>query len=95
MSEYTKGEWKVIESRRQFIIRDESGFIAVTPKFESAETAVKDKANANLIAAAPDMLEALKELYSDWSILTSSYGGAAIERIDDMVKAAIAKAEGK
>jgi len=44
-------------------------------------------ANAQLIEAAPDMLEALKNLEND--------DGSIPQRAWDMVKAAIAKAEGR
>lgn len=52
----------------------------------------EDRANARLIAAAPDLLEALKQIEP---ILTRMYGPQAAELPPmQVVRAAIAKAEG-
>ena len=49
----------------------------------------QDIANARLIAAAPDMLQALEELIAEWSDGKHESGGF------DMARAAIAKATGE
>jgi len=55
--EYTKGEWTAIVTMdgSKTIVRTESGFIAVTKVVRPIEEC---EANANLIAASPDGLEA-------------------------------------
>lgn len=55
---YTKGEWKVEEHRGETNIATEFQNIAKMC-FDDSHTL---KANAHLIAAAPDMYEALKEI---------------------------------
>ena len=56
---------------------------------------VECDANARLIAAAPDMLEALNELIAEWT--HAELGGIAIEETGGMLLArqALAKAEGR
>jgi len=49
------------------------------------------EANARLIAAAPDLLEALKEMLSVWEEDDPAYGAMHA----DKARAAIARAEGK
>lgn len=49
------------------------------------ETEAEQMANAMLIAAAPDLLDALKEIISGW---------VGWERVEEIARAAIAKAEG-
>lgn len=59
------------------------------------------EANARLIAAAPELLEALKEALACGMVPVSSAneGGAVMYsehvRVADMIRAAVAKAEGK
>ena len=96
---YTKGEWKAITSRKpdqayhpQWVIDSDVHWIAVlgTDKYPFPN----DEANAHLIAAAPDMYEALKAF--DQYLCAAppdnmKLKGFAVELMD----AAIAKAEGK
>ena len=87
---HTPGPWIAVSSgnannENQHAIQANDGtWIAETinhrPKWHS------QKANARLIAAAPDMLEALKNLEND--------DGSIPQHAWKMVKAAIAKAEG-
>ena len=60
---YTKGEWKVVANMdgEKTIVRTESGFVAVTKVVRPIE---EIEANAQLIAAAPDTAEALRDLIS-------------------------------
>jgi hypothetical protein len=51
----------------------------------------EQSANARLIAAAPDLLEALKEI----SLMETEWGNATVKRMGKIANAAIAKAEGK
>lgn len=60
------------------------------------ESAYKEaEANANLIAAAPDMLEALKEAEKELEACYKRIGIDWPTRISRIIKSAIAKAEGK
>ena len=59
----------------------------ITPGTMSGDSLMEAEANALLIEAAPDMLEALKNLEND--------DGSIPQHAWKMVKAAIAKAEGK
>lgn len=86
MAKHTAGEWKVC--------RDTSGRIAVgvdcelIAKMAYLTNTEQAKANARLIAAAPELLEALKEAKATLRAvlpLSSAY---------EMACAAIAKAEG-
>ena len=52
-------------------------------------------ANARLIAAAPDLLEALQDMLSGWRYIRSQHGdlyGVGWERAEDAATTAIAKA---
>jgi hypothetical protein len=49
----------------------------------------EEAANANLIAAAPDLLDVLREVRDFWA------GGDAPEALETAIHAAIAKAEGR
>lgn len=73
--------------------------IAIVPNqatgyFSLDEAKGTGRANARLIAAAPDLLEALRELYLD---LVANDQDGLIEHVEPMRKAraAIAKAEGR
>lgn len=64
---YTKGEWKVVTARGEpwedyRIIKSDTKTVATLSVYGTGASATKleVEANANLIAAAPDMYEALK-----------------------------------
>ncbi len=75
---YTKGEWKVTKGFK--VVAGIKSAQAVADVF--GETAKEVEANAHLIAAAPDMYEALKALPEQ------------VKWIPEVAKA-LAKAEGK
>lgn len=55
-------------------------------------------ANANLIAAAPDLLEALQDMLSGWKHIRAMHGdlyGIGWDRAQDKAQAAISKALGE
>jgi hypothetical protein len=55
----------------------------------------QDEANARLIAASPDLLEALRDMYAGWQYIRSFHGdlyGVGWDRCDEKASAAIAKA---
>ena len=70
MLNYTKGEWRIHPTHKTdvYALRDGSHFIAEcgNPHLPNGE----DLANAQLIASAPDMYEALKEIVS-WKDATN------------------------
>lgn len=95
MSKHTPGPWEVCrDSRGCQSVRAKSGFLAFTPSIQHyndptryIDETEEAKANAHLIAAAPDMLEALKDVIQivrvdEWP------------RLSGKCRAAIAKAEG-
>ena len=85
---YTKGEWKLKVSKTGWQIGSEHHLIAYYASTQNPEA----EANAHLIAAAPDMYEALKFLVA-WD---ASYDDAAlISKACSYARKAIAKVEGK
>lgn len=67
----------------------------IAPELRASEATAE--ANAHLIAAAPDMLEALKQVLDAYILTRIQIGDELIERspLAVMSRAAIAKAEGK
>ena len=96
MSKHTPGPWVVDPANPNLVARDGDVYeyiCEVSPSVFSNSTHSYDQecANARLIAVAPELLEALKELME--------YAGIIEERCDTVAtnkaRAAIAKAEGK
>lgn len=86
MSGYDNGPWrKVKDDRDRFLICNESRVIASM----LAEPLFVMNANADLIAAAPELYEMLKSLYD-----TNELRGLGVEEIE-MVRDLLAKARGK
>jgi len=94
-TQHTKGKWKVIRNEKEHSVYSEyHGSVCKLPLWygvkETEQGLDEAEANAQLISAAPDMLEALKTtMYilekqgkTEWLCYTDA-------------KAAIAKAEGK
>ena len=84
MSKHTPGPWTAIpddtgDEREWYVVTEEEGVLALS---------VSEEADARLIAAAPDLLAALKFVSTDpcFNVLGSV--------THDEVRAAIAKAEG-
>jgi hypothetical protein len=108
MSGYTPGPW-IAKRNSSFweinpVNRSESGPWSVGDVCASAPDDADgglQEANARLIAAAPDLLEALEAAVGCGMVPTSSMkdGGAARHsiqvRVADMIRAAIAKAKGE
>jgi hypothetical protein len=93
---YTKGEWK----QRGLIIVDENNIIIADARMHSENQLYGDNhgkpyteicANANLIASAPDMYEALKKTLNQIRNIIATKETIAL--IDEIEKA-LAKAEG-
>jgi len=89
---YTKGEWKILhvpEAHQPFLIGiglDDNHPVATVTKTHFPDEA---KANAQLLASAPDMYEALKE------ILSIIHYNEPLAKANTIIYKAIAKAEGK
>ena len=99
MSKFTPGPWRVAGEDKNFVYAlSQSGANSFWAHVQSAGidriTENEKAANARLIAAAPDMLEALTALlarFDDNPELSELIGRVEIER----ARAAIAKAEGR
>ena len=86
MSKHTPGPWRIHAGTIKFHIDNNKEGVCST-----SGDSIWDEANANLIAAAPELLEALKEIIK-------LYGRSRLPaRVDAIAKgkAAIAKAEGR
>jgi hypothetical protein len=89
---YTKGPWHVQKNADVYthIVRDPTGHRIIAQLGQ--DTTEEIRANTRLIAAAPEMLEALKYL-SAWIKHTVPTWTDEVERGLDMADAAIRKAE--
>jgi len=83
---YTKGPWKFTELGDNRFISDAEGR-TVCNLLPQARPLVRERANARLIAAAPELLEALR--------LVLAHDGALTGADWTAIRAAIAKAEGR
>jgi hypothetical protein len=71
----------------------------LTPDYEGANELEADetRANARLIAAAPELLEALRDMLSGWKYIREVHGdlyGVGWDRAQEKAESAIAKATG-
>jgi hypothetical protein len=102
MSKHTPGPWSSYESKYKnlLIVRDAGDHEVYVATVEQGAADEECEANANLIAAAPELLEALEELVRCNCIESGPTFGNIVTgkmRIDagNKAKAAIAKAVGK
>ena len=106
MSKHTKGPWEVVQTDAGIIVRTESvkktragaSRYAAIGGFDRSdpEQLAEALANARLIAAAPELLEALEALVNDFG--RDGYGGELEDgecRVIDMARNAIAQAIGE
>ena len=95
---HTSGPWKVFNNREIGPIskEDDQSYSMMLPVayIEQYDYPNDYEANANLIAAAPDLLEALQELYH---LIDSAHDGKRVftTEMQKKVRAAIAKATGE
>jgi hypothetical protein len=89
---HTPGPWKVQGSKVGFYIVTKTNNELLSIRPESAEGRLDFEGNLNLIASAPDMLEALKNTYA---LLRKIGHRIETGELINSVGAAIAKAEGK
>jgi hypothetical protein len=97
MTKHTPGPWVVAEDvfNDRPEIRDMDGRLIAVVMAHYPMSATTQSANARLIAAAPELLEALKWLNAEFECRDDDFGGVLFTRNDfDRVRKAIAKAEG-
>ena len=99
MSKHTPGPWEIAEddTHGQAVVRGEHIEIATCWHHCVGSIEKEMRANARLIAAVPDLLEALKDMNSGWKYIRHSYGdlyGVGWDRAQEKADAAIAKAQG-
>ena len=97
MSDFTQGPFSVAETRHKYDIvirgpKNEPIALVLIAGFSKKEGA----ANANLLAAAPDLLEALRGMFAMWRSVCGAQGWEP-EHLAEAVRAqaAIAKATGE
>jgi hypothetical protein len=103
MSEHTKGPWKTIMDRNTLMVQSEDEFETWVARPIVGIPAKESKANANLIAAAPEMYEAIqaalriKDLWCLLEDVTMEHDGEAeaLSIMKSKFDAAIAKSEGR
>jgi hypothetical protein len=88
MSQHTPGPWKVEEiDKKLFVTASNEDFeFCICRVFELGQTD-----NADLIAAAPELLQELKNMVEHWQFVEDS----DTNELFDAARAAIAKAEGE
>ena len=94
MNQHTKGEWKVEESNRETVLGDVLYYIEANDDVVAHE--IESLANAQLIASAPDLYEALKGIIENGDKMKMD-AQTAIKIFPYIKQAekALAKAEGK
>lgn len=96
MNKHTPGPWHVVpygDGNQKVVCSDEAGnwriaFMATSSG--SREELAEIKANARLIAAAPELLEALKDLVTSVEALRV----VGLDKEIELARAALSKAEG-
>ena len=90
-AEHTPGPWRVayLDCNRQSVVMGEHIEIATCWHHSVGSIEKEMHANARLIAAAPDLLEALNAVEGAYQC------GADLNTVMDQVKSAIAKANGE
>ncbi len=97
MDNYTEGPWRVLGNDLMQRIVSGKKIIAI-PCMNDDVSAVQCGANARLIAASRDLLDALKDMHSGWKYIRETHGdlyGVGWDRSQEKAEAAIAKAEGR
>jgi len=94
---YTKGPWVATLGMSGLIrgIRGEGGKNVVNFNGISAPASEEGQDNARLIAAAPELLEAARQALSDLEWIEKQKAGTNMQASILILRAAIAKAEGK
>ena len=95
-STHTPGPWLVHpDVPGQIVVDDGEGGTFLVAEVERAMQSAEGDANARLIAAAPDLLAALRIIaYGIIGRMDASYA-EVVEGMTDIAKAALARAEGR
>jgi hypothetical protein len=88
MSKHTPGPWRVVDSWNDYMVESQNGEEIIWQDGPHHTPAIKE-ADARLIAAAPDLLDALVMVLDDPNALDGR------PRTYEIVCAAIAKAKGE
>ena len=88
MNKHTPGPWRVVDSWDDYMVESQNGEEIIWQDGPHQTPAIKE-ADAYLIAAAPDLLEALVAIVGDSSIQRVS------DDLHKKARAAIAKAKGE
>ena len=96
MSKHTPGPWKIAAHCSTLIFDGNGRSIASAGGYQSntSHTLDENEANTNLIAAAPDLLEALETIINSEWMVSHDWGGDR-DAVMDKATAAINKARGK
>ena len=100
---YSKGKWKVIGSFITAPIKDDESkeeYEIEICRLTQYRDDIENKANANLIAAAPDMYEALKDITEFLVAYCPATAGLTVDEVNtwpilNRIQKTIAKAEGR
>ena len=100
MSKHTPGPWVVVGSRTKYVEARLVGSLmqevaACGPTMADEGYGQQQEANARLIAAAPDLLEALQDVDALWMHHSVAHGDGKIGPLHEKVIAAIARATGE
>ena len=92
MSKITEGNWEIVEGYEGFAIKVGEYWVVRggCGCCNEKEDSIENEADANLISAAPDLLEALENL-----LAVREGAGGTKYHADDIARAAIAKAKGE
>ena len=93
MSKHTPGPWRVVDSWTDHMVEGQNGEEIIWQDGPH-NTPTINKANARLIAAAPELLEALEHMLQSF-LITQSLDDYPIEAPCNKARAAIAKAKGE
>ena len=95
---HTPAPWFEVKHFSEWLISDGSCLVATTagsPAHLGLAHAKRDAANARLIAAAPDMLEALQKISNGQEMTGDFTHAETVLRYQEIARAAIAKATGE
>lgn len=98
MSKYTPGPWRIKTEKRtgeNHIISDVGTHIAIVSQQEKDSLDGSNEANANLLAAAPDLLAALIELEENAANAAAFMPHVLLIHAVEQARMAIAKSKGK
>ena len=96
MSKHTPGPWRVVDSWNDYMVESQNGEEIIWQDGPHQTPAIKE-ANARLIAAAPDLLEALEHMLhrAHPAYVGNDYMREKLIAARETARAAIAKAKGE